>query len=326
MKRFLIAAIVLIAAGYMFVRSIFTPTPKAQALAVGVTVVYTQLPTDTPMPTMTPYPTIDYRATDQAYQLQMEAQRNDMIKAQLAHDEEMLRQQVELARINATATAAGTQMVMVNDANTLQAGQLTAESNRITATAQLPTQIVAMNNSIRTVQNSKRDDTIYVIGVSVVMFVLICFGIFMASFPKLEMKRLQYKMLELQNSATDEYPEPARETVVNMRQDRGGGDFGQKRFIVPCTPEQFTELATGLTQGKKTLAINQWEGKGTLFTRPVIAQVRGWARMNNFAVATADGQLAPTNEFLTFLIGWLAQKQLQEGYGFVESTPTPPAG
>jgi len=81
-------------------------------------------------------------------------------------------------------------------------------------------------------------------------------------------------------------PIPKQESIIeveekstNLKQLFGyktkkTGGANSTRHAIPCTPEQLSELAENIRQGKKTLAINQWEGFGTLFTRPVILRVR----------------------------------------------------
>jgi len=110
------------------------------------------------------------------------------------------------------------------------------------------------------------------------------------------------------------------ETVVWIKNTKDNGTKSL-RYTIPCSPEQLTELAENITQGKKTLGINQWEGKDTLFTRDVILHVRSWLRDNQFVTLTDDGQLAPTGELFDFLCGWLETKKLPTEYEFLETQP-----
>ena len=102
MKKFLLIAFIIIAGGcvlsYMIVNG-KPPTAKALTYKTSTVapVTITLQPTGTPVPTMTSFPTIDYRATDQAYTLLMEQERNRAIESQLKHDDEMIKQQLEIA-------------------------------------------------------------------------------------------------------------------------------------------------------------------------------------------------------------------------------------
>lgn len=145
MKKFLTYSIIVLAVGVLIIRNLpniprYTPV---QALGQGgMTALPTSspFPTNTPEPTMTPFPTVDYQATDQAYQLAEQQERNRMIEVQLQHDEAMLAQQVELARVNGTATAAGTMVALANAQSTLESGRLTAIAIQATSTHEAPEQ------------------------------------------------------------------------------------------------------------------------------------------------------------------------------------------
>jgi len=110
------------------------------------------------------------------------------------------------------------------------------------------------------------------------------------------------------------------ETVVWIKNIKDNG-AKSLRYTIPCSPDQLTELAEKITQGEKTLGINQWEGADTLFTRDVILHVRAWLRDNQFVTPTDDGQLAPTGELFDFFCGWLETKKLPDEYEFLEVIP-----
>lgn len=312
MKRFLIAAIVLTAAGYMFIRSIkIAPAPPA--LAMGVTVVYTQLPTDTPMPTMTPFPTIDYRATDQAYQLAMEQQRNDMIKAQLAHDEEMLRQQVELARINATATAAGTQMVMVNDANTLQAGQLTAVSIQATSTAEAPQQAAALLQVQTNAKNAEANNIAFWVGLS-----FICLFLLTGSYYFVK-KAKGIKAAEIMHDLeASEQKEQLNRPGVSVTLRDEAEPAKSNHYLFPCSMVQLMELAEMVVNGRYTFAYNDMERNSRTFRnqRDILRDTRETLEAAKLAVHTDSDESVINHRGKQFFEFVFENHELPEGFQF----------
>ncbi len=106
------------------------------------------------------------------------------------------------------------------------------------------------------------------------------------------------------------------ETVVMLKRPGTGGDFSKQRFVIPCTSDQLTELCNGIVNGGRSFAINQWEGKDTLFTRDTILRVRGWFEMNAFAVHSPDNQLTATPEGEDFMYSWLESHRLPDNYYF----------
>lgn len=320
MRRFLIIMSILIAAGVMFMRFMLNATPKAQAMAVGVTVVYTQLPTDTPMATMTPLPTIDYRATDQAYQLQMEAQRNDMIKAQLAHDEEMLRQQVELARINATATAAGTQMVMVNDANTLQAGQLTAVSIQATSTAEAPQQAAALLQVQTNAKNAEANNIAFWIGLSFMCLFLLTGSYFFVK------KAKSIKAAEIMHELQRDDTRQAVGLDVTLRDEKD--PVKSEHYQLPCSMEQLIELAEMVVNGARSFPYNHMESNSRTFKNRrddlrAVRDVLDKARLVITNVRTGEGVVSERGaQFFEWVFD---NRDVPDGFELGERTPSPTA-
>ena len=316
MKRFIpgLLILVILSVGcltmYMIVKGKMPRVQTVQALNNVVTVAYTQLPTNTPAPTFTPYPTVDYRATDQAYQLAMEQQRNDMIKAQLAHDEQMLAQQVELARINGTATAAGTQVAQIHAENTLQAGQLTAVSIQATSTAEAPQQAAALLQVATNAKNEKRDNVIYVLGSSGLIFFLF------------SMPYVSYRIAKLfapkpvdDEPGSQEVPEGL---TPYIREEHGSGDFTQ--WFVPCNEEQLTELGEMVVNGERNLAINRLETTSRTLRRPTLIHLRKFFRANQFAIELGNGEIALNDRAVAFIQQWFEDHELVSGYQFA----TPP--
>lgn len=321
MKRAMIAMIGLAITAIMY--SMMTrkaPAPTAQALAPGWTAMPLQAPTNTPVsfPTMSPFPTIDYRATDQAYQLQMEQQRNDMIKVQLAHDEQMLAQQVELARINATAEYAPTQVALIVAQNTLTSGQLTAVSIHATSTAQVPTMIVAVSNSLRTVQNSKRDDIIFVIGAGAVILFLLTGSFFFVR------KAKSIKAAEIMHELQRDDNRQAVGLDVTLRDERDQAK--SEHYQLPCSMEQLIELAEMVVNGARSFPYNHMESNSRTFKNRrddlrAVRDVLDKARLVTTNVRTGEGFVSERG--VQFFEWVFDNRDLPDGFELGEEVPSP---
>ena len=270
----------------------YTPAP---VMAAGITPVATNTATIA-APTPTPFPTIDYRATDQAYQLQMEQQRNDMIKAQLAHDEEMMKQQVLLASINATATYAGTQVAMQQTQDVIAIGKQTLEAGQMTATAQAPMMIVSLANSENKVKHMQTDYIINMIGVGSVAglcIVLVWFLIW---------KMRTFATIPPPNNTEYQTPIVPEGFTPYIREDHGGGDF--TKWFVPCTEEQMTEIWELVVNGERNFAINRLETNTRTLKRPTLTKLRKWFRANEFATELGAGEIALNDRAVAFIEKW----------------------
>jgi len=64
-------------------------------------------------------------------------------------------------------------------------------------------------------------------------------------------------------------------------------------------PEQLSELAENITQGKKTLAINQWEGVGLCYPSSNLARA-GMVTDVKLCLLPKMDQLIPTDDLLNF--------------------------
>ncbi len=299
------------------------------ALAIDTQSAITGTATPQPTPSIVPTVTVDYQATLViAQQTADEARRvNAMVTAeyqQRAQEQLQMTAQFE-QRVQEiyswTATAALTAIPLTATQQSISNTQA-VERNQIviaqmTATAAYPTQIIAVNNAMNKATFGK---AYYVFG----MFAIFSLGVLMLSGVYWIAKNPV--MAKTQPEIEDEgETEPAQpETVVWVQSTKDNG-AASVRHAIPCTPEQLSELAENITQGKKTLAVNKWEGKETLFTREVILRVRSWLRDNQLVTVAPDGQLVPTNELLDFLMGWLDRGALPADYEF-ESPHSPEAG
>jgi hypothetical protein len=92
-------------------------------------------------------------------------------------------------------------------------------------------------------------------------------------------------------------------------------------YTLPCTAAMLTEWADAILRGKKTTGINEWEGRDTLWTRPVYRQFRQWLVSHKLAQWGAGGTLViPSGGDLeSILYGWLDSRELPADYGFTQA-------
>lgn len=306
----------------LFINSVQTSKYRPQQVQ-GVT-INTEYPTATrtPQPTATIIlsATIDYQQTaiiaqstaDEARRINAMAtvEYVALLNQQIAFTAEVERQNFEI--ISWTQTAAltsipltATQQAIINTQIPQQQQIIAAQ---LTATKGAPTQMIAMVNAQNYAKYADANQVAGIVGKwSIGVFVI---GVLIFLFRLPMTTKLE----------TPQKKESQLETVVWVKNTKDNG-AQSTRLVVPCTPGQLTELATNITQGTKTLGINQWEGAGTLFTRDVILRVRAWIRDNQFALTTDGGQLAPTDELFDFLCGWLETSQLPTEYQFAPHSP-----
>jgi len=299
------------------------PTSKYRGVQAQAITNNTEYPfaTQTPQPTFTivPSATIDYQQTAIVAQSTADEARriNSMATAEYVR---LLNEQLAMTQVveqhnftimswtqQAAATSiplTATQQAIINTQIPQQQQIIAAQ---MTATKEGPAQLVAMRDAENRVQYGKLTYIANMVAALAIFVFAIGVVVFVFRFPMVK------------REPTEEKESPL-ETVVWVKNTKDNGTQSL-RVVVPCSPEQLTELAENITQGEKTLAINQWEGKDTLFTRDVILKVRAWLRDNDFVIPTDDGQLAPTGELFDFLCGWLETKKLPSGYDFPLHSP-----
>jgi hypothetical protein len=278
-------------------------------------------PTFIPTRTIIPTVTIGYEATlavaqstaDEARRVNAlvtsEAEQRLLSYVQLTADTDARAHEVAMWTQIAGATVIPLTATQQAVANT----QIVAAQNIVAAgytqQAAAPTQMAAMVQVQATAQFARANEIAKLIAVGVLCLFLFSLVAFLNRLAHLEPKE-------------DIEPEPATETTIWVRSEKDNG-AQSKRLVIPCTSQQFTELALKVSTGKKTLAINNWEGSETLFTRPVIHQVRAWLQENKFAAATGDGQLVPTEDGFAFFDAWLYNQKLPDEFQFTEPEVTP---
>ena len=319
MKKLVWLAVAILIA-YLVVLQMANGDTPAQAMNVPsrAPVTATARPTETPVPTAT----IDYQVTAIVAQATSDEARR--INAQATADHEMIllgqSQLTAQAEANAlvmlqltaqwegvTATAAYTSIPLTATQQAALNTQIPArqmlEAGQLTATRSAPTQIMAMQRAINYKKYGAADYfarwAIWGV-VAIFLLSIVAWVLRNPVLPKPDAVQSQ----------------PAEYTVVSRKRESDRGDYQMTRLVVPCSSDQLTELAKAITGNAKTWAINQWEGKDTLFTRDVILRVRAWARDNKFAIANTEDELTTTDDGTDFLLDWLDSRELPDGYYF----------
>ena len=227
------------------------------------------------------------------------------LNQQLAYTAEVERMAMQVFEWTATAApssipATQTQTWINNQVNaTRQSMAITS----VAMTQQEPTMIVALAQAQTQARFAPINAGIYVFAILSICIFMLCMAIFFLRKP-----------LEIVHS--ESVPE-LDNTVVNVSKSNGGFKT-TNRLVVPCSPQQLTELADGLIDGGKSLAVNQWEGRETTFTRPVYYAVRNFLQSNQFARGAGGiGNLAITSEGETFFRTWLETHHIPLSFEFL---------
>lgn len=322
-----------------------------QVSALSNTTEYqlSRMSTPSPVPTVT----IGYQATanvaetqvaiaqataDEANRVMVQATNDE---AQRQHEKYIVDAQgtqqindADFIRDSWTATAALTAVPLTStaqvDNSTAISAQTTLTTSLITATAALPTQIVA-------VANAKTQAQFAPVYMGVQIFAIFAIGVFLlfaawmlrwywmrqdareiATSPQGVAERNGLKPIP-QVEPEPEFIQPT-ETVITVRQDYGGGNMHMDRYTVPCTKDMLLQFAENVLTKNWTLGINAWEKDNTLFTRDTYKPFRAWLQANKFTVSTGGGALALTDAGRAFLDAFLNQSTLPTEYQFGEVT------
>lgn len=311
----------------------------------------------TPQPTATasivPTATIEYQATahaaeTQVYIAQATADEANRIMVQATNDQAQREHETAMQNADATAQAEANHMIELGWTATAyqtsmpltataQVDNMTAIADykavtiaQITATAALPTQIVAESNA----RTQAQYGWIYTLFQLFAIFSIGVFLLFAAAFlrwqwmqqDKREYDKTPKGVAESQGfkeipNLDDEpepnfiRPEPPEEkvTVLTVQNEMG---TTSRQMIVPCKPNQLLELAENTLTKGWSLAINAWESAETSFTRGTFSKVRSWLQGNKFAISTGGGALVLTDEGRAFLEAYLNTSNLPTEYEF----------
>jgi hypothetical protein len=214
---------------------------------------------------------------------------------------------------NTSIPLTATQQVYVNTQISERNRMVAAEMTR---TAVYPTQIVA---AVRA-ENYKKFggvlEIVQITGLGGLVVFMVSLSVFVLRHPLQKM----------------EEGKPDEELVMWMKQSHSHGS-SDKKITIPCSEDQLTEFAVEILGKRRTLAINQWEGNGTLFKRDTYLQFRAWLRdpfgeapkpsSLPFAISGENDQLVATEALMDFLRGWMEGRRLPEGLVIERPSPSP---
>jgi hypothetical protein len=237
-----------------------------------------------------------------------------------------------MVQLGWTATAAQTAIPLTATAqvenSTAIASYTTVTVAQLTATAALPTQIVAVANA----ETQAQFAPLYM---GVQIFAIFAIGVFLlfvswmlrwywvredaraqARSPQGVAERNGFQPIP-QVESEPEFIQPM-ETIVTVKRDLGDGNMRMDRYTVPCTKDMLLQFAENVLTKNWTLGINAWERDGTLFSRDTYKPFRAWLQANKFTASTGGGALALTDAGRVFLDGFLNSSTLPTEYQFGE--------
>lgn len=284
-------------------------------------------PVATDLPARTPTPTVGYQSTAMAAQMTADASMRLQVEATSAQAD---RNQVNImltARADEwAATAAFTSVPLtatafsINATTTKEAGAL--EIMRVTSTAAVPTQIVAIADAKAQAETARLryvGQGVALLTMSWMMFALGLFTFVNVSATKKSLTKPTQievsKVSEVADVSTTQAMRLASGTVITIRKEDGGVVEGW-RYVVPCDQEMLTEFAEGVLSGEKTLAFGEWEGEQTLWTRKSYMQMRNFLLQNRFAFSAGAGSIVLNENGKQFLVGWLDARALPQRFEF----------
>jgi len=276
-----------------------------------------------PSPTVTPSPFVDYQATEFAVRLTEVA-----VNATDAHDQREHDLEMEAYRwLGVTGTVAVTSMAQtataVSDQATATQQAETIFLARETATAFVPTQMVAMANSAAEAEFARLDAFARVIAFCGMAWVTFAIGLFLMrpilfkAITKPETQPVLPRVNETPSLPRSEAMNALAESVSVTLTEGTGGFVTAWMYTVPASAEMLTEFADGIVSGNKTTAFDYWEGRESFWTRKTYGAFRGWLVTNKFATVHSETGILIVNERgLGFLRGWLDGRELPEKFEF----------
>ena len=328
MKRLIFPALVVFAA-FMFYRAYsssraYRVEGEPQVAAI-ITDRPTQPPTAIPTSTIVPTVTVDYQQT--AAVAQSTAAEAIRVNAGItAAFEQRVQEQLQMtAQVDRewfavqswTHEAAPTSIPLTATQQAALNTQIPYQQSivlaQITATWGAPTQMVAIANAEQTVMFGRTNNVIATIGkiaLIVLCFVLSIYLVYLMVFRR----TVNDEPTEIEEVA------PPTETVIQLKRDNGQGMGNTERLVVPCSPEQLTELAELAVNGERTFAINRLESNSRTLRRETLYAFRNFAVKSRLAFHTKPGsqEIALNDDGLCFLEGWWENHELPGGYEFEE--------
>lgn len=297
----LIACVFLVGCG-----GVGTPPPAAEYVAFPA-------PSSLPIPTATIQPTvtIGYQATANAAQATADGYSRLAIDATMASNNlthEVDGWTVTVAAETATAIGTAVPITQTHTSNllTANASELTASADQRlfvqaawTATEHAPTQVVAQTRADVEAKYSDVNALVQIFALLMVALAMIAITVFaVAQNWKSPARPVPpISTYGVGESAEDYVPVALQTSTIEYP----SVDY----LLIPCSPVQLYELATGLLHEHKTLAIKHWEGAGTSLNRGVIYAVRQFLSANHMALSAGRGDMVLTGKGEEFFRAWL---------------------
>lgn len=341
------------------VMAFFLSACGGQASALGFDTNTTEYQSPQPTATQSPVPTatIEYKATanaaeTQAYIAQATADEANRVMVQATNDQQQREHETAMQSNSATQQAEANKIIVlgwtatayqttVPLTATAQVENMTAIANykavtiaEITATAYMPTQIVANANAQTQAQFATAFAWVQVFAI----FALGVFLLFTAWFMRWYWMREDARA-ELESRANSPESIAARNGLVPIPENfimpnepiaprpaprvERPMTAENLKYTIPSAQEQFDIFAEKLVTGEMALSINRWETSGLISgvknVRAWIKNMRGWMHANGFGVFNENDEMTLVQAGREWLEHYLEKRILPTEYQFGEA-------
>lgn len=297
-------------------------------MALGASNTMTPVPTDTPVPS----PTIGHAETAAAFQqdaINAQQTANAAIAANAAitaefevRVQEQLNLTAEADRRNFeiagwTQTAAPTSIALTSTAQLIVIGQQTLQAGQMTATANAPTQIVAMAKAQVEADNAKGAYWVSVFGISSVIFVIFSVGVYLLLLTRRPV------IIKRESEQPAHYVQPSQ-IEVTIRDEKHPEKTTHR--VIPCSLDQLMELAEMVVNGVRSFPYNAMEKESRTFKgqRETLRNVRDVLDGLEFVVTSPrTGEGMVDSRGVSFFEEVFSNHQLPDGFEFGEGAPSP---
>jgi len=109
-------------------------------------------------------------------------------------------------------------------------------------------------------------------------------------------------------------------TTITVRHVDEGGFVSLTTNSIPCSEAQLSELAERVLNKNESLAVNRFEGNGTLWTRETFYAMRNYMQVHRYVQSASSGMVVLTGQGRDFLRAWLDHQSLPRGVEFSPKT------
>lgn len=334
----------------------------APVMALGNTDTEYRTPQPTATASIVPTATVEYQATahaaeTQAYIAQSTADEANRIMVQATNDQQQREHEAAIQSADATAQAEANHMIELGWTATAyqtsmpltataQVDNMTAIADykavtiaQITATAALPTQIVAESNAREQAKFAWLRPVVEIFAI----FSIGVFLLFTAWFMRWYWMREDARAAQAAHAASPQsvaerngftpiaqsepepefiHPEPNPAPNPKPRIERPVTAENLK-YTIPSAQEQFDIFAEKLITGEMALSINKWESSGLLSgvknARAWIRNMRAWMHANEFGVFNENEEMTLVQAGRTWLEQYIERRHLPTEYQFGEA-------